>query len=378
MDNFIFDLWYNLIVGLSSFFKFGSRGALGIDIGTSAIKIVELTREGGRFKLLNYGIFQLENQEEAIQTSQKVTKLPDPAIIWGIKEIVKQAKLKSINTIASIPSFSTFSTVISLPYLSEKDLAKTIPFEAKKYIPLPLSDVIIDWSIINLVSPFPNLPGAAGQTSKPLPSVEIFLAAVPRHEAERYKKIVNGAGLNLTALELENIGLIRSLVGNDQSPLAIVNIGGRSTSILVVDKGYERISHNYELGGFEVTKSIAKAMGVSLAKAEELKKTVGIESDGLKAVSEAMTALVDMMVFETKKTISSYETTKNTKIQKVILVGGLANMPQFLNYFKNKLGMEVSLGNPFARLVYPKEISALTAELGPVFSVAIGLAMRGS
>ena len=146
---------------LSSFFKFGSRGTLGIDIGTSTIKIVELTREGGRFKLLNYGIFQLENQEEAIQTNQKVTKLPDQAIVWGIKEVIKQAKLKSTDAIASIPSFSTFSTVISLSYLSEKDLAKTIPFEAKKYIPLPLSDVIIDWSIIGLAAsplPKPNPP----------------------------------------------------------------------------------------------------------------------------------------------------------------------------------------------------------------------------
>lgn len=367
-------------MSLSSFFKFGSGGTLGIDIGTSTIKVVELAREGGRFKLLNYGIFQLENQEEAIQTNQKITKLPDQAIIWGIKEVLKQAKIKSTNVIASIPAFSTFSTVITLPYLSEKDLAKTIPFEAKKYIPLPLSDVIIDWSIINLASAEASAsqPGAPSVVSgKPLPAVEIFLAAVPRHEAERYKKIANGAGLNLTALELENIGLIRSLVGNDQSPLAIVNIGGRSTSILVVDKGYERVNHNYELGGFEITKSIAKSMGVSLTRAEELKKTVGLESDRVKVVSEAMLSLIDMMVFETKKTISSYETAKNTKIQKVILVGGLANMPQFLDYFKNKLGMEISMGNPFARLIYPKEITPLVNELGAVFPIAIGLAMRG-
>ena len=370
-------------MSITSFFKFGSRSSLGVDIGTSAIKIVELTREGGRFKLLNYGIFQLENQEEAIQTNQKITKLPDQAIIGGIKEVIKRAKLGSNNAVASIPSFSTFSTVISLPYLSEKDLAKTIPFEAKKYIPLPLSDVIIDWSIINSASlnqptASNSPPSVTGSSPRSVLTVEVFLAAVPKHEAERYKKIANGAGLNLTALELENIGLIRSLVGNDQSPLTIVNIGGRSTSILVVDKGHERIGHTYELGGFEITKSIAKAMGVSLARAEELKKTVGLGSDGVKVVSEAMLSLIDMMVFETKKTISSYETAKSTKVQKVILVGGLANMPQFIEYFKNKLGMDVSLGNPFARLVYPKEIGALTAELGPVFSIAIGLAMRGA
>ncbi len=372
-------------MGLSSFFKsFSSSGALGIDIGTASIKMVELTREGGRFKLLNYGIFQLENQEEAIQTNQKALKLPDEAIIWGIREVIRQAKIKSTTAVASIPSYSTFSTVISLPYLSEKDLAKAIPFEAKKYIPLPLNDVVLDWSIINLVStsrPNSALPADSSAMSanqaKAVPTVDVFLAAVPRHEAERYKKIASGAGLTLSALELENIGLIRALLGNDQSPMAVVNIGGRSTSILVVDKGYERISHTYEVGGFEITKSIARSMGVSLARAEELKKTVGLASDHVKVVSEAMLTLIDMMVFETKKTISTYETSKNTKIQKVILVGGLANMPKFLEYFKNKLGVEVALGNPFARLVYPKEISNLANELGPVFAIAIGLAMRG-
>ena len=371
-------------MGFSSFFKkLGSSGSsLGIDIGTASIKIVELTREGGRFKLLNYGIFQLENQEEPIQTSQKIVKLADEAIVWGIKEVIRQAKIKSKNAVASIPSYSTFATVISLPYLSEKDLAKTIPFEAKKYIPLPLEDVVIDWSIVNLAPTYTPVPAAesvvqSGQ-SKPVPMVEVFLAAVPKHEAERYKKIANSAGLTLTALELENIGLARALIGNDQSPMAIVNIGGRSTTILVVERGYERISHNYEIGGFEITKSIARSMGISLARAEELKRTFGLETDHARVVSEAMISLLDMIVFETKKTISTYEITKKNKVQKVILVGGLASMPKFADYFKNKLGMDISLGNPFARLIYPKEISALTVELGPLFSVAIGLAMRGA
>lgn len=357
------------------FFKgFSSSGFLGIDIGTASIKMAELVREGGRFKLLNYGIFQLENQEEAIQTNQKVAKLSDEAIVWGIKEVLKQANIKSRNVVASIPSYSTFSTVISLPYLSEKDLIKTVPFEAKKYVPLPLNDVIIDWSIINLASAV----NSAAPAGKVAPMVEIFLAAVSKHEAERYKKIIQGAGLTLTALELENIGLIRALVGNDQSPLAIVNVGGRSTAILVVDKGYERINHTYEIGGFEITRSIARSMGISLARAEELKKTIGLDDKNAKVVSEAMLSLLDMMIFETKKTISAYETSKNTKVSKVILAGGLANMPKFLDYFKNKSGLETSLGNPFARLIYPQGITSLTAELGPVFSLAIGLAMRGT
>lgn len=347
-------------------------GTLGIDIGTASIKIVELGREGGRFKLLNYGVFQLENQAEAVQTGQKITKLPDQDIVWGIKEILKQSKMRGKKVVASIPSFSTFSMVISLPYLSEKDLAKAIPFEAKKYIPIPLDEVVIDWSIINL-----NPPGnTAGGTNAAVPSVDVFVAAVPRRETERYRQIISQAGLNLVALELENVALIRSLVGNDLSPLAIVNIGGRSTSILVVDKGYERVSHSYEVGGFEITKSIARFLNISLARAEELKKKIGLQPGDARVIGEAMISLIDMMAFETKKTISTYEANKNVKIQKVILTGGLVNMPDFLTYFKGKINMETSMGNPFARLVYSNELNRLTAELGPILAIAAGLAMR--
>ena len=357
------------------FFKnFLAKGTLGIDIGTASIKVAELSKESGRFKLLNYGIFQLENQEEAIETKQKITKLPDQDIVWGIKELIARSGMKSKNVVASIPSFSTFSTVISLPYLSERDLAKAIPFEAKKYVPIPIDEVVLDWSIINLTSE--QAGGGQAAAGRVTPTVEVFLAAVPKHETERYKKIMNAAGLNLAALELENIALARSLMGNDLSPVAIVNIGGRSTSILVIDKGFERISHNYEIGGFEITKSIARSMGVSLSRAEEFKRTVGLKSDSTKVVGEAMISLLDMIVFESKKTITTYESNKGAKIQKVFLSGGVANMPSFLEYFKSKINLETAIGNPFVRVVYPKELAKMIPELSPTFSIAVGLAMR--
>lgn len=352
------------------FGKFSSGSTLGIDIGTASIKAVEMTKEGGRFKLMNYGIFELESQEQTMQTNQRVMKLPDQDIIWGIQEVLKQSNIKTKNVIASIPSFSTFATVISLPYLSEKELAKAIPFEAKKYVPIPLQDVVIDWSITSIIN------GANQNTSKTPPTVEVFLAAVPKGEVERYRKIMSGANLNLVSLELENIALIRSLIGNDLSPMAIVNIGGRSTSILVVEGKYERVGHNYEIGGFEVTKSVARSLGVDFARAEELKKSVGLKSDAAHIISEAMVSLIDMMVFETKKTIANYENSKNIKVQKIILVGGLANMPHFTEYFKEKINLEVSLGSPFARVAYPTPLKNLIGELGTTLSTAIGLAMR--
>ena len=376
------------------------RSLLGIDIGTSSIKVVELSREGGRFKLENYGLFELESMEESVTTVGSMTgsrpaHLSDLDIAWGIKEVLKRSKISARDAVASIPTFTTFATIITMPYLSQKDMAQSIQFEARKYVPLPLNEVVLDWSIINIApsgnnqQPTSNVQSptfhnqqvgsgklGAGSSVNGPPTVEVFLVAVPKVETGRYQFIAQNSGVNLRALELENSALIRSLVGNDLSPTAIVNIGGRSTSILIVDGGFERVSHNYEVGGFEVTKSISRSLNISLKRAEELKRSFGIKDVDNNVIQQSMSSLLDMMAFETKKTMHNYEDSRNVKIGKVILVGGLANMPNFINYFSQKLGSPVIAGNPLARVITPPGLEKLHPEISASFPIAIGLAMR--
>ena len=348
---------------------FKPKSKLGIDIGTASIKIVELSKRSGRFNLDNYGLFELKgakNSNSAVM-GQSILNLSNEEIVSGIKEVIRLAGIKSKEVVASIPSFSTFSTIFEMPYVSDQDLAKVLPFEAKKHIPIPLNDVVMDWSVIGV-----NDPKEKGA----LASVEILIAAVHKSEAERYKKIISSAGLDLIALELENSSLTRSLIGNDLSPVTIVNIGGRSTSIVIMDKGYERINHNYEIGGFEITKSIAQSLSVSLEKAEELKKKFGLKRTEENIINQSMVSLIDMMVFETKKTITNYEVAKNRKIGHILLVGGLTNMPSFVEYFQGKLGREVYLGNSLSRVQYPAGLNPIAKEIASTFAISIGLAMR--
>lgn len=356
-------------------FNFGSKSKLGIDIGTASIKIVEL-EDSGRFKFKNYGLFELKSNDEAIHISnRRAANLSDDDIVWGIKQTLKRAGMTAKDAVVSIQSFSTFSTVITLPYLSEAEIAKAIPFEAKKYIPLPLSEVNIDWSIINAIGPSAANQGGGGTLNK-TPVVEVFLVAVSKDEAIKYQNIIKQTGLNLRALELENTALIRSIIGNDLSPSAIVNIGGRSTTVLIVDKGVERQSHNYEVGGFEISKSIARALNISINRAEELKHSLGLKKIDSNMIRQVMSSLVDLIVFETRKTIHNYEDIKGVKIGKIFLVGGLTNMPGFFDYFKEKLQLDVAIGNATARVALPLQLEPLRPELNTTFSVAIGLAMR--
>lgn len=334
-------------------------------------------------------MFELKSDEEMMNLggagvagslSKHTSQLGDADIIWGIKETIKRAKIGTRDVVTSIQAFSTFTTVITLPYLSEEDIAKAIPFEAKKYVPLPLSEVKIDWTIIGAAAPRVMPPPKPGEEKIAIkaqpPVVEIFLVAVPKDEAIRYQSIIKESGLNLRALELENSALVRAVVGNDQNPVAIINIGGRSTGIIIVDKGVERINHNYEVGGFEITKAISRALNVNFKRAEELKKSMGLKEMDNNVIKQSMSSLVDLIVFETRKTMHTYEDAKKTKISKVFLVGGLANMPGFYDYFKEKLGLNVFMGNPLSRVLLPQGTEALKNEINSTFAVALGLAMR--
>lgn len=357
---------------------FSSKSKLGIDIGTSSIKIVEIGKKGTRFELLNYGLFELKGLNSSLgnrPTEQSILKLPDEEIVWGIKEIIKKAGIKSKDVVASVPSFSTFTTIIEMPYLSDSDFSKSIPLEAKKYIPIPIDEVVLDWSIIGVKGDSGN--GESNKENSSLrTNVEVFIAAVPRAETVRYQTIMKSCDLNLKSLELENSSLTRALMGNDLAPTAIINIGGRSTSILIVQKGYERVSHNYEVGGFEITKSISRSLNISIEKAEELKRHFGLKPVDENVINEAMSSLVDMMALETKKTITNFEEISGQKISRVVMTGGLTNMPNFIEYFKSKLGRDVYQGNPFSRVIYDSALEPAIQDLANMFSVALGLAMR--
>ncbi|MEK7659079.1 MAG: type IV pilus assembly protein PilM [Patescibacteria group bacterium] len=345
---------------------FGSKSVLGVDLGTAGIKIAELSRSGDRFELKNYGILDFSVRENA------GVKIGDGLLIGGLRDLLSRIKPSTKDAVASISSFLTFATVIEMPYLSAKDLEKAIPFEARKYIPIPLSEVVLDWSIINVkeISQYEN--SLASKTQ--FPNVEVFLAAVPKNEAERYKNIFLSAGLNIRALELENIALSRALIDDDLSPLAVINLGGRSTSIIIIDKGFERVSRNYELGGFEVTKALSAFLGISFERAEELKKKEGLKGDS--SFIEAVASLIDKIVFEAKKTVANYEESKKMKIAKIILTGGQSQMPGLKEYFGQKLGKEILIGDPLKKVSFNRVLEVVLKNTGPSLAVALGLAMR--
>lgn len=341
-------------------FKKKSESRLGVDIGNSAVKVVEMEREEGRFKLKNYGIFPLNQPlAEKAERSIYLEPLAAPAenLAEAINRTIKEAKIEAKQAYFSVPVYSSFTALIKLPPMPQRELASVVAFEAKKYVPVPIAETVVDWSAVNL--------------SEKETEIQILLVAVLKETIEDYNKIVRLTGLKLAGIETETFALTRVLAGNDKSSIILVDTGARSSNISIVDKGFIREVHNLELGGIKITRAVSRSLGISQDEAERLK----LKTEELKA-KEAINSVLDAIILEVKKAIDDYQKKSGRRIEKCVLTGGGLNIPGGADYFKSKLNIETTWGNPFARVAFLPILEPIVKELGPSLAVATGLAMR--
>ncbi|MDI6591447.1 MAG: type IV pilus assembly protein PilM [Patescibacteria group bacterium] len=346
-------------------FRLIPKNSLGIDIGTSSIKMVELSRWGERRKLENYG--ELSSQalyEKPFRTFEKsALLLSNQDIARAITAILEEAKIKTREVIFSIPDFSTFFTTFELPPMTEKELPQAVRYEARLHIPLPLSEVTIDWRLIE------------GRPSQKTP-LKILLVSVPNEVINQYQEIARLANLQFQALEAEVFSLIRSLIGEDKRPICLIDIGAQSTTCSIVEKGILKISHSFDFSGNELTSQIAKSLNIDYKKAEEYKKKYGLFPSE-QNIREILLPLIDFMLNEIDKISGNFYRTERKGIEKIILAGGTALLPGLKEYFFEKFQKEIEIANPFSNIFYPPILEEILREMGPAYAIAVGTALRG-
>jgi len=351
-------------------FKIAPKGFLGIDIGTSAIKIVELSRAGKRRKLDNYGEMKAEAlYEKPFRTFEKSTlSFSNRDVVRALTAVLKEAGFKSSKAFFSIPDFSTFFTTISLPAMTDEEIPQAVNYEAPQHIPLPLQSVTLDWQIVEREA------GATLNTE----TIKILLVAVPKDVIQQYQQIAAAVGLELLSMEAEVFSLSRALIGEveKKQTISLIDIGARSTTINIVDNGILRISHSFDTSGSDFTTVIAKGLNTDYAEAELLKKKQGLlaEGDGSK---DAMLPLIDLIIEEIRKIFSSFFQAEGKEVKKIILAGGSAFMPGIVDYFLKNLSKPVEIANPFADIYYPPILEDTLKEVGPSYAIAVGAALRG-
>ena len=412
-------------------FKSKPTSYLGMDLGTSSMKLIELESSGGRPRLVTYGVVETDTD-----VSRENKESDNEKAAGVLKALLEKTGAKSRIAIAALPNFSVFSSVISLPRLDDKKLAEAVQWEAKKFVPMPIENVVLDWKVLgehetqegevipetpaapakeatkekpeeikapDVNTPNNPAPATPKEGEKPVPNVKkptlakakgnlakcetivkILLTAAPKHLVERYVSIFKLAGVKLLSLETESFALSRSLVGNDPSSILIVDIGSLTTDLTIVEKGVPTLARSIDVGGKAVTKAIADSMGISFERAEQFKRDVGIGSivgaqgeavkkDGIaNIIGESFSPVINEMRYS----LELHGNQAQKKIEKILITGGSAFLPSLPEYLSSQLNIKAFIGNPWARISYPKDLTEVLDQLAPNMAVPIGLAMR--
>src|SRR3989339_1063043 len=347
---------------MSLFSKLVSSGGgyVGIDIGSTSIKVVELVKENGLAKLATYGFS--ENSKVVQGDLQKDVK--NTASI--INKICTQSKVANRNAVAALPTFSVFTSIINLSGVAKKDIPSAVHWEAKKVIPLPLEDMILDWKLIE------------GSDKQDKNNIKVLLTGAPQALVKKYIGIFKEAQINLLSLETETFSLIRSLLGNDRSTIMLVEIGASTTDVSIIDNGIPMLNRSIDVGGLTITKAIGSHLNIGLERAEQFKYDMGISSieSQTEVIPKTIVETISPIVNEMKYAIGLFSSKNNKKTEKIILSGGSALLPNLANYLTKVLDIKVIVGDPWSRISYPVDLKPLLSEIGPRMSVAIGLALR--
>ncbi len=353
--------------------KLFSKRFLGIDIGTSAVRIVELARQGQTFELTNYGEVKTETfQEEAFKVAKKGMVFFSAQDIGDIiRAILEEAKIKTRNCAFAIPDFSTFFTTFKLPPMTKNELTQAVVFEARQHIPLPLESVAIDW---NLVSGGFDTPQ----------ELEIILAAIPNEIIEQYKEIARFARLDVTALEAEVFGLLNALIKKGDNGLCcLVDIGTQSTTCSIIEKRVLKTSHSFDVAGNRLIDDVINNLPLSQKIGQEIKMKYGLRffAELPPRLKERFTkplfTSLDAILAEVKTIIQNFYQAEGRDVRKIIIAGGASQLPGLADYFRNYFKKEVEIADPFAGLAYPETLKPELDRMGPFYSVAVGMAIRG-
>lgn len=335
---------------------------LGLDIGSHSTKLIELAFEGNVPRLLAAG---------AIATPPKALTsnlaADHQALAIAIKQIVKQTGARTRDVHIALPESQVFTRVIEVPQLSQRELSSAIRWEAEQYVPLPLDQVNLDFSILR--------DAKETGTNK----MEVLLVASPKALIDKYMNILDMAELNPIGAETEIISTSRALVRSAANVrnVMIVSLGAQTTDLAIVRSGILAFTRSISAGGEALSRALVQGFDMNQIQAEEFKKTYGVEKGQLEGkILEAVKPIMDTIISEMRRSIAYYqEKFKNEHVDTILLSGGTARLPGMVLYIAEATGVETQLGNPWVGITRDQRFAILDNE-GPTFAVAVGLALR--
>lgn len=350
------------------------ESVLGIDIGASSIKVVQLKKKGGKAVLETYGALALGPYDKTDVGAS--VNLPAEALTTALFDVLKESNTTTTTGALAIPSSASLIFLITLPgAISEADLGAIIPNEARKYIPVPITEVTLDWWMI------PREAESVGEDNENASTIrdaktEVLTVAIHNDTLTKYRDLLKAASINSNFFEMEVFSSVRSSFGHELAPVLLIDFGASRTKLSIVERGIVRTFHVIPRGGQDITKAIATSMNAPFKQAEQIKRDVGLDTNQNPNVANIVAVSIDYIFSETNSIVLAYEKKYNKAISKVIFTGGGAMLRGLLEKGTKVFGAEVVYADPFGKTEAPAFLAPILETSGPEFAVAVGLALR--
>jgi len=344
---------------------FSKGNVVGLDIGSSSIKLLELAEMKGGYQLRNFGIAPLP--PEAIVDGALMDSV---TIVDSVKGLASALRIKSKDVVTSVSGHSVIVKKISIPTMTEDELEESIQWEAERYIPFDINDVNIDFQIL-------------GPTEGSEELMDMVLVAAKKDIINDYLSVIIEAGFNpvivdIDSFALENMFEANYPVGRDEV-VALANIGASVTNINILKRGVSSFTRDIFTGGNAITEEIQRQLNVDFEEAETLKLGNRMDETSQKVVQEALQSALNSLATEIAKSLDFFRSTSsNEKVDKVVLSGGCAKINGIDTVIEQQAGIPAEIINPFKEIDCSKrdlDVDYLK-EMEPIMAVSVGLALR--
>lgn len=332
----------------------------GLDIGVHSVKAVQLFIDKQSTSLVAAGMVKSPPNVLASESEKDFVALAET-----IKKLKSEANITTNEVAVSVPERQVFTQIFEFPKMSSDELDQAIPWEAENIIPKPLSEVNLDWEVID------------DEESQKSGKVKVFLVASPKDLVSKYIKVLKLANLVPVAMETELLAIVRCLRPIIQKKSLIIgNLGASSSDIAVIKNGNLFMTRSLPTAGGAITRSLSSSLGLDLSVAEEYKKSYGLTSQVEGKVGTEIQPILAVVLNEIKKAISFYEEKVQDHLGLLLLTGGTCLMPGLSEYFAKSLGIEVQIADPFSLVGLNDQTQPDLKKNSPLFTVALGLAMK--
>jgi type IV pilus assembly protein PilM len=354
-----------------------NNDALGVDIGSSSIKVVQLKKKNGKAVLETYGVLSLGPYGNADVGA--ITSLKTEDISRALIDVMKESNVTTKSAVISIPSLSSLIFTLTLPgKIDENQLPKIIPIEARKYIPVPITEVSLDWFVIPQEAEFSEVDSNSTSNAQNVnqPKIEVLVVAIHNDTLAQYQEILKKTDLKSDSFEMEIFSNIRSSFNHEQAPVMLIDFGASKTKVSIVEAGVVRVFHVVNRGSQDISRNISQSLSVTFEEAEKLKRSVGLDATVDSRVEKITRLSINYIFTDINSIVFTYEKKYNKNVSKIFLAGGGSLMRGLLEAAKENFKIEVVYSNPFSKTETPAFLGPVLEVSGPEFSVAVGLALR--